>query len=292
MFLQKTENNYNSMCIVVFKTFSDPTSKYKLVVAANRDEYYARPSKAASFVDENLICGLDMQPGVEGGTWLGANTNGKVAFLTNILVKKTDPDKSARGRIVRDYLESDCDQTEYIENYLAGKNHRMFNFVGMSLDDSGRFLASYYGKSEKDEGVILRGDCAHVVACTSLENKWKKKQRVHELFEKSLAVEKNPSETCHVLFNEVLSDSTSFHPDQSILSQAPSGFSEHFLYHYSSVCINNVESYGTRTQTVILVDQNDKVYFSERNRDNHLGEWKTVVLEYELKNQKLKKTIN
>ena len=270
------------MCIIVFKTFSDPNAKYKLVVAANRDEYYSRPSKEASFVDENLVCGLDMQTGVEGGTWLGMSRTGKVGFLTNILVKQQSPEKTARGRIVRDYLECGYNHEEYIEKYLVGKNHRMFNFVGMNLHDNGRYFASYYGKSEKDKCTPMSSDSVHVVACTALNNKWKKKQRVRELFENSLVIEKSPRETSHVIFSKVISDSTNLHPDEGVLAQAPSDFTESFLCRYSSVCINEIKHYGTRTQTVILVDQNNKVYFSERNRDTHLSKWKTTFLEYKI----------
>uniref|UniRef100_A0A5F9CA91 Transport and golgi organization 2 homolog n=1 Tax=Oryctolagus cuniculus TaxID=9986 RepID=A0A5F9CA91_RABIT len=88
------------MCIIFFKFDPRPVSKnaYRLILAANRDEFYHRPSKLADFWGSNneILSGLDMEEGREGGTWLGISTRGKLAALTNYLQPRQDPE--ARGR--------------------------------------------------------------------------------------------------------------------------------------------------------------------------------------------------
>uniref|UniRef100_A0A8C3YHV4 Transport and golgi organization 2 homolog n=1 Tax=Catagonus wagneri TaxID=51154 RepID=A0A8C3YHV4_9CETA len=88
------------MCIIFFKFDPHPVSKnaYRLILAANRDESYHRPSKAADFWGSNneILSGLDMEEGKEGGTWLGISTRGKLAALTNYLQPQLNP--GARGR--------------------------------------------------------------------------------------------------------------------------------------------------------------------------------------------------
>ncbi|PNJ05938.1 TANGO2 isoform 20 [Pongo abelii] len=88
------------MCIIFFKFDPRPVSKntYRLILAANRDEFYSRPSKLADFWGNNneILSGLDMEEGKEGGTWLGISTRGKLAALTNYLQPQLD--WQARGR--------------------------------------------------------------------------------------------------------------------------------------------------------------------------------------------------
>uniref|UniRef100_A0A2K6T8E0 Transport and golgi organization 2 homolog n=1 Tax=Saimiri boliviensis boliviensis TaxID=39432 RepID=A0A2K6T8E0_SAIBB len=88
------------MCIIFFKFDPRPVSKnaYRLILAANRDEFYSRPSKLADFWGSNneILSGLDMEEGREGGTWLGISTRGKLAALTNYLQPQLD--RQARGR--------------------------------------------------------------------------------------------------------------------------------------------------------------------------------------------------
>uniref|UniRef100_A0A8D2B858 Transport and golgi organization 2 homolog n=1 Tax=Sciurus vulgaris TaxID=55149 RepID=A0A8D2B858_SCIVU len=88
------------MCIIFFKFDPHPVSKnaYRFILAANRDEFYHRPCKLADFWGNNneILSGLDMEEGKEGGTWLGISTRGKLGALTNYLQPRQNPE--ARGR--------------------------------------------------------------------------------------------------------------------------------------------------------------------------------------------------
>ncbi|XP_075158705.1 transport and golgi organization 2 isoform X2 [Haematobia irritans] len=78
------------MCVIFFYVNSNPKENgYKLILASNRDEFYARDTKeAAKWEDvENCYGGIDMEPGREGGTWLaisGQDGIFKIAALLNL----------------------------------------------------------------------------------------------------------------------------------------------------------------------------------------------------------------
>jgi uncharacterized protein with NRDE domain len=66
------------MCLVLFAY--DPQSRHPLVVAANRDEFYARPARSAHFWDDppDILAGRDLSA---GGTWLGVSRSGRFATV-------------------------------------------------------------------------------------------------------------------------------------------------------------------------------------------------------------------
>lgn len=91
------------MCVVALAL--NTHAKWRLVLAANRDELHTRPSAPLARwhgADSHIIAGRDL---VSGGTWLGVSETGRLAVVTNI---RTDapPDlaKSSRGDLVADYL--------------------------------------------------------------------------------------------------------------------------------------------------------------------------------------------
>lgn len=69
------------MCILFIAVNKHP--QYPLIVAANRDEFYARPTAPSNFWTDNsnILAGKDLQA---GGTWMGISQQGNFAALTNI----------------------------------------------------------------------------------------------------------------------------------------------------------------------------------------------------------------
>ncbi|XP_073531848.1 transport and Golgi organization protein 2 homolog isoform X3 [Phyllobates terribilis] len=108
-----------------------------LILAANRDEFYHRPSKPADFWDSNneILSGLDMETGKEGGTWLGITKRGKFAALTNYLQPKIDVNAKGRGALVANFLTSDLDSFSYLKNISAeGHLYNAFNLVAADFN--------------------------------------------------------------------------------------------------------------------------------------------------------------
>nr|XP_019776192.2 transport and Golgi organization protein 2 homolog isoform X5 [Tursiops truncatus] len=159
---------WGPMCIIFFKFDPRPVSKnaYRLILAANRDEFYHRPSRAADFWGNNneVLSGLDMEEGKEGGTWLGINTRGKLAALTNYLQPRLDRDARGRGELVAQFLTSDMDSLSYLKKVSAeGHLYNGFNLIAADLSTEKGDVICYYGNRGEREPVAL----APVVAMAS-----------------------------------------------------------------------------------------------------------------------------
>lgn len=100
-----------------------------LIVAANRDKFFARPSKAAHFWDDisGMLAGRDEQA---GGTWLGINRQGQFTAVTNFRIpSKFNSMARSRGDLATNFLTNDPEQDFYnnLETDLADYNP--FNLV-------------------------------------------------------------------------------------------------------------------------------------------------------------------
>uniref|UniRef100_A0A8C2S6S0 Transport and golgi organization 2 homolog n=1 Tax=Capra hircus TaxID=9925 RepID=A0A8C2S6S0_CAPHI len=212
------------MCIIFFKFDPRPASKnaYRLILAANRDEFYHRPARAADFWGSNneVLSGLDMEEGKEGGTWLGISTRGKLAALTNYLQPRLNHDARGRGT---------------------------------------------YGLSN-----------------ALLETPWRKLCFGKQLFLE--AVERGrelPREALVAQLLDVLSNDEAQLPDPAIEAQGRE-YVRPILSKYAAVCVR-CPDYGTRTNTVILVDADGHVTFTERSMlGSDPTRWEAVTHEFRL----------
>lgn len=116
------------MCLILIAHECHPL--YRLIVAANRDEYHARPSAKASFWEEapQLLAGRDLKA---GGTWLGITTTGRFAALTNFREPhRHRPAAPSRGRLASDFLLGDMSVPAYRERLEhEGEAYNGFNLV-------------------------------------------------------------------------------------------------------------------------------------------------------------------
>ncbi|XP_076798734.1 transport and Golgi organization protein 2 homolog isoform X5 [Arvicanthis niloticus] len=151
------------MCIIFFKFDPRPVSKnaYRLILAANRDEFYHRPSKLADFWGNNseILSGLDMEEGKAGGTWLGISTRGKLGALTNYLQPRQEPDARGRGELVSHFLTSDMDSLTYLKKVSTeGHLYNGFNLIAADLSTAKGDVVCYYGNRGEPEPIVLTPD--------------------------------------------------------------------------------------------------------------------------------------
>uniref|UniRef100_G1LZ19 Transport and golgi organization 2 homolog n=2 Tax=Ailuropoda melanoleuca TaxID=9646 RepID=G1LZ19_AILME len=274
------------MCIIFFKFDPRPVSKnaYRLILAANRDEFYHRPSKLADFWGNNneVLSGLDMEEGKEGGTWLGISTRGKLAALTNYLQPRQDRDARGRGELVTHFLTTDMDSLSYLKKVSAeGHLYNGFNLIAADLSTEKGDVICYYGNRGEPEPIVLAPG-TYGLSNALLETPWRKlcfgKQLFLEAVERSQALPKDVliAELLHVLNNDEAQL-----PDPAIEDQGRE-YVQPFLSKYAAVCVR-CPGYGTRTNTVILVDTDGHVTFTERSMlDKDPSCWETSTHEFKL----------
>ena len=113
------------MCLIVVGWRAHPD--YPLVVAANRDEFYARPTAdAARWPDApDIIGGIDLEA---GGTWLGISTTGRFAAVTNVREPGMAKGAHSRGELTRNFLLSASLPVDYAQQ-IDGQRYSGFNLL-------------------------------------------------------------------------------------------------------------------------------------------------------------------
>lgn len=160
------------MCLLIFSYKMIPD--VNLAVAANRDEFYARPTLPLGYLDNNrtVIGGRDLEA---GGTWMGATTTGKFAALTNY--RQGGAGKSglsSRGEIVLDFLSSDISAEKFsTELFDKARKYDGFNFICCD----GRQLV--YFSNRGPEPQIL-GPGLYGVSNSLLDVPWPKVKRAKQ----------------------------------------------------------------------------------------------------------------
>ena len=102
------------MCLLSFAINAHP--RYRLVLAANRDENFIRPTATAGYWDDapHILAGRDLEA---GGTWLGVTRSGRLAALTNYYgPDEYAPDKLSRGWLITDFLNGGLSPGRYFEH--------------------------------------------------------------------------------------------------------------------------------------------------------------------------------
>lgn len=222
----------------------------KLIIAANRDEYYERPTAAAHFWSDrpDICAGKDLRA---GGAWLGITRKGRIAALTNYRdpasIKKDAP---SRGNLVREYLS----ERENPLAFLAELERKACRYNGFNLVVGDK--EDLYWYSNRGEGKHRLTPGIYGLSNRLLETPWPKVTRGKRLLSKLLSDQKAPS--TDVLFN-LLADRTI--PDDKRLPDTGIGLEwERML---SPIFITS-EVYGTRSSTLIMINGKNHVTFTER----------------------------
>jgi len=104
------------MCLIAIAVHASP--RYPIVIAANRDEFYDRPTRSLHAWDDdpNIIGGRDLRA---GGSWLAVTRDGRFAAVTNIRGLDDAPAPRSRGELVGNFVRSRMAPLAYAERIRA-----------------------------------------------------------------------------------------------------------------------------------------------------------------------------
>jgi uncharacterized protein with NRDE domain len=236
------------MCVLAFAWHAHP--RWPLIAAGNRDELHDRPARPLARWDtpDHLLAGRDLQ---SGGTWLGVSERGRFAVVTNLRgYGAPEPDRISRGALVTDVLSGEGRYADPSEAELSD-----FNPFNLIVAD----CASAVFLSNRPE--IVRSPLSPGVYGLSngaLDEPWPKtlqlKERLLDWIERG---DSRPELLLEDLREESL-------PNVGIRSAAPSDVPEEPPL--SPIFINH-PVYGTRSSTVVAVDDQGQGVIIERRYD-------------------------
>ena len=235
------------MCLLLIANKIHPD--YKLIIAANRDEFYARPALPADFWEDHpdLLAGKDLEA---RGTWLGITKSGRFSAITNFRdfhnpIKENVP---SRGKLTIDFLLGDQDSLTYTQSlHEHSANYNGFNLVYGIKDD-----LFYYSNQTNIEIKLEKG--IYGLSNALLDTPWYKIKKSKKRFAEILKGEKNLIESIFNLMNDKeMADDKSL-PDTGIGKKKEKALSSIFI---------KTPTYGTRCTTVLSIDKDDNVNFIE-----------------------------
>jgi uncharacterized protein with NRDE domain len=233
--------------------------EYPLIVAANRDEFYRRPTAPAHFWEDHpdILAGRDLE---KMGTWMGVTTSGRFAALTNYRnPNEATEGKRSRGELVTDALKYKGNVEEYM-HHLAAHNHLYPGYNLLAGDEHNLYYYSNVGQKLEKLKPGIYGVSNHL-----LNSSWPKVEKGREGLARIIS-EKNDG-MAEALF--ALLQNADPAPDETLPNTGVSLEWERLL---SPLFIES-EHYGTRSSTVMFMTE-DKLHYVERvftkNRVNDL----------------------
>lgn len=237
------------MCILFIAYQQHPD--FPLIIAANRDEFHERPTSPSMFWEKapNVLAGTDLQA---GGTWMGINKGGKIAALTNIRdPQKIEPDAKSRGMLVSDFLINSPDEDQYLKQLQQNKeefngynllfgNINQLHVYNNHLNQHDKLQPGFYGLSN----AYLNSPWPKINSgVQQLEHYCESHTKIE--FEPLMAILRNDQRASDELLPET-------------------GVPIEWERLLSSIFICT-EQYGTRSSTILLINNRSEVQWYERS---------------------------
>jgi uncharacterized protein with NRDE domain len=233
------------MCLILVAWHAHPD--FPLVVAANRDEFFSRPTAAAArWPDRAIFAGRD---GRDGGTWMGVTRAGRFAALTNFRDPKREQSVAiSRGRLVVDCLCADEAPATWLAAHAASaRDFNGFNLIAASGDQLA-WASNVTGECQT-LGPGVYGLSNHL-----LDSPWPKVQTARSALSAALGALPDYRQLFELLRDDAI------YPDAQLPRTGVSIEWERLL----SSAFVRAPGYGTRSSTVLLVGADGIVVFDEQ----------------------------
>lgn len=236
------------MCLIALAMHVHP--RYPLILAANRDEFYHRPTAPLGFWPDHpeILAGRDLE---QNGTWLGVTKTGRIAAITNFREPGGgNASPVSRGLLVSGFLVSEASAEAYLRTVRdSGKNYNGFNL----LTGTAREMWWY---SNKQQDAVKISPGIHTLSNHLLDTPWPKSLKIGSKLER----------LCHqkdIIAPEdifpLLTDTTR-PPDKDLPDTGVGLRWERML---GPVFVSS-DIYGTRSSAVILCDSAGRMIVSEQ----------------------------
>lgn len=234
------------MCLVAFAL--DKSRRFPLVVAANRDEYFSRPTARLAWWTPAeggpaILGGRDLE---SGGTWLGLTAQGRLGLLTTLRDSSRTFDAApSRGHIVPNWLSArDPVDKFWMRTAISGYNG--FNLVAADFRSGECFWVSSNGAYPRrlERGVYGLSNAA-------LDTPWPKVVRLKDKLLESVEQANSVGDLSSKLF-KALSDRTEAEHNKLPKTGVPSERERQLSAAFIRV---PDQSYGTRTSTLIITER-------------------------------------
>ena len=241
------------MCILFIAVQKHP--EFPLIIAANRDEFHQRPTRESKFWEHqpNLLAGKDLSA---GGSWMGVTRNGKISALTNIRAPTRQNDAArSRGELVTNFLNQDININSYAAILEATADD--YNGYNLLYGTLSKLELSVFNNHTRMHQTLTQG--YYGLSNASLDKPWPKiqrgKQALADYCESHTDIDKR------VLFR-LLGDNTQAEDDKLPETGVPYEWEKQL----SSIFIHGQE-YGTRSSTVLTVNNQNHVEWEEHSFD-------------------------
>ena len=239
------------MCLILLAVQAHPD--IPLIVAANRDEFHARPTAAAGFWPDHpqVLAGRDLEA---DGTWLGVARSGRFAAVTNFSEPPPEPlPPRSRGALVSDFLIGLEDPAPYLQRVADhASEYRGFNLLAGHWSN-----LWYYSNRIAEPQKLAPG--TYGLSNHLLDTAWPKVRRGKSALAAFEEAEQHP-DVDELL--ELLADDTQ--PGDQELRAA--GLQPDAARRVAP-CFIRGQVYGTRASTVVLWHRSGRVQFSEVSFD-------------------------
>jgi uncharacterized protein with NRDE domain len=236
------------MCLILLAIHTHP--RYPLVIAANRDEFYARPTRSAHWWEDapEVLAGRDLR---SGGSWMGVTRAGRWAAVTNY----RDPSEfgrtaPSRGALVSDFLRGDSGPEAYLRGLLPRAGE--FNGFNLLVGD----LDEIWWLSNRAAGPVRVEAGVHGLSNHLLDTPWPKVQRgTRELARLLADPDPAPDALLDLLLDRTLAADHQL-PETGVDRERERALSPAFIL---------TPDYGTRASTAILLERDGELRFQERS---------------------------
>lgn len=243
------------MCLIAFSYKVHPA--YPLIIVANRDEFYDRPTAAAHFWEDesDILAGRDLR---QQGSWMGLSKSGRFAAITNYRDPRLpETGQLSRGEIVRLFLTSTESTDSFIQSLRSKRDlYGGFNVLLYDGEDMHHYNNIYDEHRLVESGI-------HGVSNATFNTPWPKVEAAKHILEKTTDKDKiEVNSLIPLLANDEIAQDEVL-PNTGVGIHLERSLSAQFV---------KIPNYGTRCSTAIVYHNNGEIDFLERTYEN--GDYK------------------